>query len=121
MLDTEAAKLKADAAALARKTKVETKELSLFYGTNQALKDITLSVPEKEVTAFIGQSGCGKSTLLRCFNRMNELYPNQRATGEVLIDDKNVLGRQQDLNLLRATVGMVFQAPTPFPISIYEN
>ncbi len=121
MLDADAARLKAEALASRHQTKVETKQLSFFYGANQALKDITMSVPEKEVTAFIGPSGCGKSTLLRCFNRMYELYPNQRATGEVFIDGANVLDRKQDLNLLRATVGMVFQEPTPFPMSIYEN
>lgn len=121
MLDAAAAQRKEQDAAPAHKAKVETMALSFFYGTTQALKDITLAVPEKEVTAFIGPSGCGKSTLLRCFNRMYELYPNQRATGEVLIDGTNVLDRKQDLNLLRATVGMVFQEPTPFPMSIYEN
>jgi len=116
-----AVKRKPVASAPELRTKVDARKLSFFYGDNQALKDITMSVPEKEVTAFIGPSGCGKSTLLRCFNRMYELYPNQRATGEVLIDGVDVLARRQDLNLLRANVGMVFQEPTPFPMSIYEN
>lgn len=101
--------------------KLEVKHLNFYYGANQALKDITLELPGRSVTAFIGPSGCGKSTLLRVFNRIYELYPNQRAEGEVLLDGENILDRSQDLNLLRAKVGMVFQKPTPFPMTIYEN
>src|SRR4030043_1993710 len=95
--------------------KVKINELSIHYGTNPALKDINLTIPEKMVTAFIGPSGCGKSTLLRTFNRMYELYPKQKATGEILLDGENILDAQQDLNRLRAKVGMVFQKTTPFP------
>jgi len=107
--------------AAAPKTKIEVKNLNFYYGESKALKDITLSLPERSVTAFIGPSGCGKSTLLRVFNRIYELYPRQRADGEVLLDGQNVLDRTQDLNLLRTKIGMVFQKPTPFPMSIYEN
>ena len=103
------------------KPKIEIKDLSFFYGTSKALKNISLDLPERAVTAFIGPSGCGKSTLLRIFNRIYEIYPNQRAEGQILLDGKNVLDKSQDLNLLRAKVGMVFQKPTPFPMSIYEN
>jgi phosphate transport system ATP-binding protein len=102
-------------------TKIEVKNLNFYYGQSKALKDITLSLPERSVTAFIGPSGCGKSTLLRVFNRIYELYPKQRAEGEVLLDGENILERSQDLNLLRTKIGMVFQKPTPFPMSIYEN
>ncbi|MBB5751141.1 phosphate ABC transporter ATP-binding protein PstB [Prosthecomicrobium pneumaticum] len=101
--------------------KIVVRDLSFFYGQQKALKNISLSLPEKSVTAFIGPSGCGKSTLLRVFNRIYELYPKQRAEGEVLLDGRNILDRSQDLNLLRATIGMVFQKPTPYPMSIYEN
>jgi phosphate transport system ATP-binding protein len=101
--------------------KLQVTNLSFYYGNSQALKDITLELPARSVTAFIGPSGCGKSTLLRVFNRIYELYPNQRAEGEVLLDGENILDRSQDLNLLRAKVGMVFQKPTPFPMTIYEN
>ncbi len=103
------------------KPKIEVNNLNFFYGDSRALKDISLSLPERSVTAFIGPSGCGKSTLLRVFNRIYELYPRQRAEGEVLLDGENILSRQQDLNMLRAKVGMVFQKPTPFPMTIYEN
>jgi len=103
------------------KTKIEVKNLNFYYGQSKALKDITLSLPERSVTAFIGPSGWGKSTLLRVFNRIYELYPKQRAEGQVLLDGQNVLDRSQDLNLLRSKIGMVFQKPTPFPMSIYEN
>jgi len=103
------------------KTKIEVKNLNFYYGESKALKDITLSLPERSVTAFIGPSGCGKSTLLRVFNRIYELYPKQRADGEVMLDGANILDRSQDLNLLRTKIGMVFQKPTPFPMSIYEN
>ncbi|QKD01526.1 phosphate ABC transporter ATP-binding protein PstB [Mesorhizobium loti] len=105
----------------AAKVKIEVKNLNFYYGQSKALKDITLSLPERSVTAFIGPSGCGKSTLLRVFNRIYELYPKQTAEGQVLLDGQNVLDRSQDLNLLRTKIGMVFQKPTPFPMSIYEN
>ncbi len=101
--------------------KVEIRDLEFFYGTNRALKGISLDLNQREVTAFIGPSGCGKSTLLRVLNRIFELYPNQRAVGQVTIDGKNILTRRQDVNLLRAKVGMVFQKPTPFPMTIYDN
>lgn len=101
--------------------KIRTNNLNFFYGERQVLKNINLSIPDNKVTAFIGPSGCGKSTLLRVFNRMYSLYPNQYAQGEVFIDNENILQEEQDLNLLRANVGMVFQAPTPFPMSIYDN
>jgi phosphate transport system ATP-binding protein len=101
--------------------KLEVRKLNFFYDRTRALKDISLALPAKSVTAFIGPSGCGKSTLLRIFNRIYELYPKQRAEGEVLLDGRNILDKGQDLNLLRARIGMVFQKPTPFPMSIYEN
>jgi phosphate transport system ATP-binding protein len=100
---------------------MQVRDLNFYYGKFQALHAITLDIPERQVTAFIGPSGCGKSTLLRTFNRIYELYPEQHATGEVWLDGKNVLDRQQDLNLLRARIGMVFQKPTPFPMSVYDN
>ena len=103
------------------KAKIATRNLNFFYGNARALKDINLDIPEGRVTAFIGPSGCGKSTLLRTFNRMYALYPNQRAEGEVLINGQNILGDGIDLNMLRAKVGMVFQKPTPFPMSIHDN
>ncbi|AZO21344.1 phosphate ABC transporter ATP-binding protein PstB [Mesorhizobium sp. M1E.F.Ca.ET.045.02.1.1] len=103
------------------KAKIEVKNLNFYYGQSKALKDINLSLPERSVTAFIGPSGCGKSTLLRVLNRIYELYPKQNAEGQVLLDGKNILDRSQDLNLLRTKIGMVFQKPTPFPMSIYEN
>ncbi|AZO45749.1 phosphate ABC transporter ATP-binding protein PstB [Mesorhizobium sp. M0621] len=109
------------AAEATAKAKIEVKNLNFYYGQSKALKDITLSLPERSVTAFIGPSGCGKSTLLRVFNRIYELYPKQTAEGQVLLDGQNVLDRSQDLNLLRTKIGMVFQKPTPFPMSIYEN
>ncbi len=101
--------------------KIGIRDLNFFYGDARALKSISLSLYENKVTAFIGPSGCGKSTLLRVLNRMYDLYPHQRATGEVLFDGGNILSPKQDLNLLRARIGMVFQKPTPFPMSIYEN
>ncbi len=101
--------------------KVSVRNLDFFYGDNRALKNINVSLYQGRVTAFIGPSGCGKSTLLRVLNRMYDLYPNQRATGDVLLDKENILSPSQDLNLLRAKVGMVFQKPTPFPMTIYEN
>jgi len=109
----------ADRAALAEK--VTIRDLDFFYGNSRALKSISLPLYENRVTAFIGPSGCGKSTLLRVLNRMYDLYPNQRATGQVMLDGTNILSAKQDLNLLRARIGMVFQKPTPFPMSIYEN
>src|ERR1051325_7829452 len=102
-------------------TKVTIRDLNFFYGDARALKNITLSLYANKATAFIGPSGCGKSTLLRVLNRMYDLYPGQRAEGEVLFDGEDILSPKQDLNLLRARIGMVFQKPTPFPMSIYEN
>ncbi len=101
--------------------KLVVRDLNFYYGKDRALKDINLSISEKMVTAFIGPSGCGKSTLLRTFNRMYQLYPKQRATGEIMLDGENLLDKKQDLNMLRAKIGMVFQKPTPFPMSIYDN
>jgi phosphate transport system ATP-binding protein len=101
--------------------KVSIRGLEFFYGDHRALKSITMPLYEKKVTAFIGPSGCGKSTLLRVLNRMYDLYPNQRAQGQVLFDGDDILSPRQDLNLLRARIGMVFQKPTPFPMSIFEN
>ncbi len=101
--------------------KVSVKDLKFYYGSTLALKGITIPLYKNKVTAFIGPSGCGKSTLLRILNRIYELYPNQRAEGQVLVDGQNILDKTQDLNLLRAKIGMVFQKPTPFPMSIYDN
>ena len=101
--------------------KIQIRDLNFHYGRFRALESITMDVAEKRVTAFIGPSGCGKSTLLRSFNRIYELYPEQRATGEILLDGVNILDKKQDVSLLRAKVGMVFQKPTPFPMSIYNN
>lgn len=97
------------------------RNLNFFYGKFQGLKDVSLDIARGKVTAFIGPSGCGKSTLLRTFNRMFDLYPGQRAEGQIMLNGKNVLAKEQDINLLRAKVGMVFQKPTPFPMTIYEN
>jgi phosphate transport system ATP-binding protein len=110
-----------DANAVANATKIKINNLNFFYGSFQGLRNISLDVPEKQVTAFIGPSGCGKSTLLRVLNRMYSLYPGQRAEGEVLLNGENVLDASYDLNALRGSVGMVFQKPTPFPMSIYDN
>jgi phosphate transport system ATP-binding protein len=101
--------------------KIVTKQLSFFYGRHEAIKKIDIAIADRLVTAFIGPSGCGKSTLLRTFNRIYELYPKQRASGQLLLDGEDILNTRQDLNLLRKRVGMVFQAPTPFPLSIYDN
>ena len=109
------------ASTTATREKIKIEKLNFFYGQNRALKDITVSLRENEVTAFIGPSGCGKSTLLRVLNRIYELYPNQRAQGSVLLDGEDILDPRQDRNMLRAQVGMVFQKPTPFPMTIYEN
>jgi phosphate transport system ATP-binding protein len=109
----------ADAGALSDKIRI--RGLDFYYGDAKALKGVSLSLHENRVTAIIGPSGCGKSTLLRVLNRIYDLYPYQRAEGEVLLDGENILSERQDVNLLRARVGMVFQKPTPFPMSIYEN
>jgi phosphate transport system ATP-binding protein len=101
--------------------KISIRALNFYYGESKALKDISLGLYKGKVTAFIGPSGCGKSTLLRVLNRMYDLYPHQRAEGEVRFDGEDILSPKQDLNLLRARIGMVFQKPTPFPMSIYEN
>lgn len=102
-------------------SKIIVNDLEFYYGKLRALHAINLQISEKRVTAFIGPSGCGKSTILRTFNRIYELYPEQYATGEVLLDGENILSRKFDLNLLRSKIGMVFQKPTPFPMSIYDN
>jgi len=109
------------AGAAPNATKMAIRHLDFFYGRFQALKDINLDIEECRVTAFIGPSGCGKSTLLRTLNRMYLLYPGQRASGEIMLDGSNILDPGTDLNTLRAKVGMVFQKPTPFPMSIYDN
>jgi phosphate transport system ATP-binding protein len=101
--------------------KILIRNLNFYYGDNQALKSVNVPLYDRKVTAFIGPSGCGKSTLLRILNRIYSLYPHQRAEGDVLLDGTNILDPGQDLNLLRARIGMVFQKPTPFPMSIYEN
>ena len=101
--------------------KFSLRKLDFYYGKNHALKDINLDIPVNQVTAFIGPSGCGKSTLLRTLNRMYDLYPGQRAEGQILLDDVDILDKKTDLNTLRARVGMVFQKPTPFPMSIFDN
>lgn len=103
------------------KPRIDIRDLSFYYGTTKALKDVSVPLHDRKVTAFIGPSGCGKSTLLRVLNRIYALYPNQRATGKVIFDGENILDGKQDLNLLRAKIGMVFQKPTPFPMTIYEN
>ena len=97
---------------------LKTRDLNFYYGNFHSLKNINLDIQENTVTAFIGPSGCGKSTLLRTFNRMYDLYPGQKATGEIIFKNQNILDPKQDLNLLRARIGMVFQKPTPFPMSI---
>lgn len=101
--------------------KMQIRNLEFYYGKFLALKNINIDIADKKVTAFIGPSGCGKSTLLRTFNRMYDLYPGMRATGEINLDGQNILDKSVDVNLLRARVGMVFQKPTPFPMSIYDN
>src|SRR5437016_13403419 len=101
--------------------RIDIRDLSFFYGENQALKSVTVPLYDRKVTAFIGPSGCGKSTLLRVLNRIYELYANQRATGQVIFDNENILDGGLDVNLLRARIGMVFQKPTPFPMTIYDN
>jgi phosphate transport system ATP-binding protein len=101
--------------------KISVRDLNFYYGSFHALKRINLDIPERKVTAFIGPSGCGKSTLLRTFNRMFELYPEQRAEGTITIDGDDILNTKMDVSLIRARIGMVFQKPTPFPMSIYDN
>ena len=101
--------------------KLHVRNLNFYYGSFHALKRVSLEIPERRVTSFIGPSGCGKSTLLRTFNRMFELYPEQRAEGEVLMSGENILTSKQDVSLIRAKIGMVFQKPTPFPMSIHDN
>ncbi len=103
------------------KTKLSVRDLNFYYGKFHALKNVNMELAEHKVTAFIGPSGCGKSTLLRTFNRMFELYPEQRAAGQILLDGQDILTSKEDVSLIRARVGMVFQKPTPFPMSIYEN
>ncbi len=111
----------APAAGHAPAVRIEVRDLDFYYGANHALKSISLPIVERDVTAFIGPSGCGKSTLVRCFNRMFDLYRGHRATGEILLDGQNILGRDVDVTWLRSRVGMVFQKPTPFPMSIFDN
>ena len=100
---------------------LDIKNLNFFYGNFHALKNINLSIPSGKVTAFIGPSGCGKSTLLRTFNRMYSLYKDQKAEGEIIFDGENILNTKIDVSLIRAQIGMVFQKPTPFPMSIFDN
>jgi len=107
--------------ATATEEKIRVSGLNLFYGDNQALYDIEMSIPKGSITAFIGPSGCGKSTLLRTLNRMNDLIPNVRITGEVSVDGHNIYSPDNDVVQLRKNVGMVFQRPNPFPMSIYDN
>ncbi|MFI5446229.1 phosphate ABC transporter ATP-binding protein PstB [Polaromonas sp. UC242_47] len=101
--------------------KMSVRNLNFYYGKFHAIKNVSLDIPEKKVTAFIGPSGCGKSTLLRTFNRMYELYPDQRAEGQVMMGGENMITSKEDVSLIRARIGMVFQKPTPFPMSIYDN
>ncbi len=101
--------------------RISIRNLDFFYGTTQALKGIALDLPDRQVTGMIGPSGCGKSTLLRVLNRMYDLYPGQRATGDVMLDGQNIISPDVDVIALRARIGMVFQKPTPFPMSIHEN
>ena len=113
--------MQARSEATLNNARVAIRNLDFFYGDNRALKGINLDLPDRQVTGMIGPSGCGKSTLLRVLNRMYSLYPGQRATGEVMMDGENIISDSVDLNTLRAKVGMVFQKPTPFPMTIYEN
>src|SRR5690606_13511990 len=107
--------------ATADSIKLDVRNLNFYYGSFHAIKNVNMSIHQNKVTAFIGPSGCGKSTLLRTFNRMFELYPGQRAEGEILLDGQDVLASKVDISLIRAKIGMVFQKPTPFPMSIYDN
>ncbi len=117
----DAAKITDDTKKIAGDAKLSVRSLDFFYNNYKALHSISLDIFTNRVTAFIGPSGCGKSTLLRCFNRIYEMYPKQTAKGEILLDGRNILGKDVNLNLLRAKIGMVFQKPTPFPMSIYDN
>ncbi len=116
-----AAAASANTAAMPDDSVIQVKDLDFYYGKFQGLRKVNLNIASRKVTAFIGPSGCGKSTLLRTLNRMFDLYPGQRAEGQIVFNGKNILDKDQDVNLLRAKVGMVFQKPTPFPMSIYEN
>lgn len=118
MSEASLASAAADASAPVR---INVRNLNFFYGNAQALTDVDLKFYDRQVTALIGPSGCGKSTLLRTFNRIYSLYPEQRATGEILLDGRNVLSNDIDINELRSRIGMVFQKPTPFPMTIYDN
>ncbi len=112
---------KMSSVSIKEKAKLEVKNLNFYYNDFHALKNVNLSIPEKRVTAFIGPSGCGKSTLLRTFNKMYALYPEQRAEGAIMLDGENLLSSKKDVSLIRSKIGMVFQKPTPFPMSIYDN
>jgi phosphate transport system ATP-binding protein len=120
-MSSEAQAQRAGRTPVAETAKVVVRNLNFYYGQTRALKDVSFNLYSGEVTAFIGPSGCGKSTLLRVLNRMYDLYPGQRAEGEVMLDGENILAPGLDLNLLRSRVGMVFQKPTPFPMTIYDN
>lgn len=120
-LQTKAPMMPERASATLNEARLQVRNLDFFYGDNKALKNIDFDLPARQVTGMIGPSGCGKSTLLRVLNRMYSLYPGQRATGQVLLDGKNILDNDVDMNALRAKVGMVFQKPTPFPMTVYEN
>jgi phosphate transport system ATP-binding protein len=113
--------VQAKAASTMNRPRISIDNLDFYYGDHRALKSIKLDLPDRQVTGMIGPSGCGKSTLLRVLNRMYDLYPGQRATGEVMMDDVNIIDPDIDLNALRARIGMVFQKPTPFPMTIFEN
>jgi phosphate transport system ATP-binding protein len=113
--------LQARSEATINEPRIAIRDLDFYYASNQALKKIRLDLPDRQVTGMIGPSGCGKSTLLRVLNRMYDLYPGQRATGEVMMDGANIIDPAMDLNSLRARIGMVFQKPTPFPMTIYDN
>lgn len=106
---------------MSENVKIEVKNLNFYYGQKQALRNINMKIYEKKVVALIGPSGCGKTTLLRCFNRIHDLYPGNRYEGEIILDGKNILDKDVDLMELRRKVGMVFQKPTPFPMSIFDN
>ena len=112
---------KIDSVRQVENAKLRINDLSFYYGKFKALHNVSMQIPDKQVTAFIGPSGCGKSTLLRIFNRMYDLYPGQTTSGEIVLDGQNILSPSVDVNMLRAKVGMVFQKPTPFPMSIYDN
>jgi phosphate transport system ATP-binding protein len=113
--------MQASPVARSESIKMSVRDLNFYYGKFHAIKNVSLDIPEKKVTAFIGPSGCGKSTLLRTFNRMYELYPDQRAEGQVMMGGENMITSKEDVSLIRARIGMVFQKPTPFPMSIYDN